>query len=86
MSQPKHQLETFKSWAGSSSDISYYLNSHHIDFHEWVVGETARPVTVTALGQCALVSAVFIINPSIRILFVLIVAYNLLTYLPIALL
>ena len=35
MSQPKHQLETFKAWAGKSSDISYYLNSHHVDFHEW---------------------------------------------------
>ena len=33
MSQPKHQLQTFKAWAGKSSDISYYLNSHHIDFH-----------------------------------------------------
>lgn len=31
MSQPKLQLETFKSWAGIDSDISYYLNSHHID-------------------------------------------------------
>lgn len=31
MSQPKSQLETFKSWAGIDSDISYYLNSHHID-------------------------------------------------------
>jgi hypothetical protein len=27
MSQPKSQLETFKSWAGIDSDISYYLNS-----------------------------------------------------------
>ena len=35
MSQPKHQLETFKAWAGKSSDISYYLNSHHVDFCEW---------------------------------------------------
>ena len=26
-------LDTFKAWAGKSSDISYYLNSHHIDFH-----------------------------------------------------
>jgi len=26
MSQPKHQLETFRAWAGKSSDISYYLN------------------------------------------------------------
>ena len=33
MSQPKLQLSTFKAWAGLSSDISYYLNSHHIDFH-----------------------------------------------------
>lgn len=48
MSQPKHQLSTFKSWAGKSSDISYYLNSHHIDFHEWAVGHRARPVTVVA--------------------------------------
>jgi D-galacturonate reductase len=39
MSQPKHQLQTFKAWAGKSSDISYYLNSHHIDYHEWCVGE-----------------------------------------------
>lgn len=31
MSQPKMQLETFKAWAGIDSDISYYLNSHHID-------------------------------------------------------
>ena len=37
MSQPKHQLQTFKAWAGKSSDISYYLNSHHVDFHEWVM-------------------------------------------------
>ena len=26
MSQPKHQLDTFRAWAGRSSDISYYLN------------------------------------------------------------
>jgi D-galacturonate reductase len=31
MSQPKQQIESFRSWAGKSSDISYYLNSHHID-------------------------------------------------------
>ena len=30
MSQPKTQLDTFRAWAGKSSDISYYLNSHHI--------------------------------------------------------
>ena len=51
MSQPKHQLGTFRSWAGKSSDISYYLNSHHIDFHEWVVGESSRPVRVTAVAS-----------------------------------
>jgi len=48
MSQPKTQLATFKSWAGKASDISYYLNSHHIDFHEWCDGVRARPVVVTA--------------------------------------
>lgn len=48
MSQPKQQLHTFKAWAGIRSDISYYLNSHHIDFHEWCVGETARPIRVVA--------------------------------------
>jgi D-galacturonate reductase len=37
MSQPKLQLDTFKGWAGISSDISYYLNSHHIDFHVWAL-------------------------------------------------
>ncbi len=51
MSQPKHQLETFKSWAGKSSDISYYLNSHHVDFHEWAVGHNSKPVSVIA--SCA---------------------------------
>lgn len=48
MSQPKTQLETFRAWAGKSSDISYYLNAHHIDFHVWSVGEFARPVSVHA--------------------------------------
>ncbi|MFT5524064.1 MAG: D-galacturonate reductase [Pirellulaceae bacterium] len=48
MSQPKSQLETFKAWAGKSSDISYYLNAHHIDFNVWTVGRFARPVSVHA--------------------------------------
>ncbi|WVQ74629.1 hypothetical protein IAR50_004230 [Cryptococcus sp. DSM 104548] len=48
MSQPKFQLETFKSWAGIDSDISYYLNSHHIDIHAWMVEGRYRPVKVTA--------------------------------------
>ena len=46
MSQPKSQLETFKAWAGKSSDISYYLNSHHIDFNVWAYGHRARPTVV----------------------------------------
>lgn len=48
MSQPKSQLETFRAWAGESSDISYYLNAHHVDFHHWSVGAFARPVRVVA--------------------------------------
>ena len=51
MSQPKKQLETFKRWAGKSSDISYYLNSHHIDFHSWAVQGMARPVKVVAMAS-----------------------------------
>lgn len=51
MSQPKYQLHTFRSWAGRSSDISYYLNAHHIDFNVWSVGHIARPLSVTALAS-----------------------------------
>lgn len=46
MSQPKSQLATFQAWAGKSSDISYYLNSHHIDFNVWAIGHRARPTAV----------------------------------------
>ena len=56
MSQPKHQLDTFKSWAGRSSDISYYLNSHHVDFHEWCMQGRARPESVTALHSSGVAS------------------------------
>lgn len=48
MSQPKPQLETFRAWAGKSSDISYYLNAHHIDFNSWAVSPSYRPISVTA--------------------------------------
>ena len=48
MSQPKFQLETFRAWAGKSSDISYYLNSHHIDVHCWGMQDIAKPTSVTA--------------------------------------
>lgn len=46
MAQPKVQLDTFKAWAGLSSDINYYLNSHHIDIHNWMGGCEAH-------NQCA---------------------------------
>jgi len=46
MSQPKSQLETFKAWAGKESDISYYLNSHHVDVCESMVPDY-RPTKVT---------------------------------------
>lgn len=48
MSQPKSQLDTFRAWAGKSSDISYYLNAHHIDFHAWCMAEHAKPISVFA--------------------------------------
>ena len=35
-------------WAGKSSDVSYYLNSHHIDWHVWTMEDIARPVKVYA--------------------------------------
>jgi len=57
MSQPKHQLDTFRAWAGKSSDISYYLNSHHIDFSEWTLAGIARPVRVTATGSTGVAHA-----------------------------
>ncbi|KAF5852091.1 hypothetical protein GGP41_000835 [Bipolaris sorokiniana] len=47
MSQPKSQLETFKAWAGVDSDISYYLNSHHIDINESMIPGW-KPVRVMA--------------------------------------
>ena len=50
MSQPKSQLETFKAWAGKDSDISYYLNSHHVDICESMVPDY-RPLRVTASGS-----------------------------------
>jgi len=48
MSQPKSQLETFKSWAGKDSDISYYLSSHHIDISCWILQDRAFPTRVVA--------------------------------------
>ncbi|KAK7421398.1 hypothetical protein QQX98_002292 [Neonectria punicea] len=49
MSQPKSQLETFKAWAGKDSDISYYLNSHHVDICDSMVqGRGYVPLRVSA--------------------------------------
>jgi hypothetical protein len=48
--QPKQQLDTFRAWAGKSSDINYYLNSHHIDVHNWMVSHMSHPTKVTALA------------------------------------
>ena len=50
MSQPRSQLETFKAWAGKESDISYYLNSHHIDVCESMI-PGYKPIKVTASGS-----------------------------------
>ncbi|KAL4795594.1 hypothetical protein BDV19DRAFT_167484 [Aspergillus venezuelensis] len=51
MSQPKFQLETFKAWAGKESDISYYLNSHHVDICDSMVGDEYTPVKVNATAS-----------------------------------
>ncbi len=59
MSQPKHQLDTFRAWAGKASDISYYLNSHHTDFHEWAMQGRARPVRVSALASTGVATGKF---------------------------
>jgi len=57
MSQPKSQLETFKSWAGKDSDISYYLSSHHIDIHCWIMGDKGHPTKVTASASAGIATA-----------------------------
>ncbi len=57
MSQPKSQLGTFRAWAGKSSDISFYLNAHHVDFNNWVVEHCARPIAVSALASTGVASA-----------------------------
>ncbi|OAA68731.1 rossmann fold protein [Niveomyces insectorum RCEF 264] len=58
MSQPKAQLETFKAWAGVASDISYYLNSHHIDICDSMVTPLGyAPVAVTAAASTGVATA-----------------------------
>lgn len=56
MSQPKFQLETFRRWA-ETSDISYYLNSHHIDYHCWLMKDKAYPLYVFATGSAGIAHA-----------------------------
>ena len=51
MSQPKSQLKTFQAWAGISSDISYYLNAHHIDLLSWALQDIAKPLSVYATAS-----------------------------------
>eukprot|EP01006_Ploeotia_vitrea_P030401 TRINITY_DN62839_c0_g1_i3.p1 TRINITY_DN62839_c0_g1~~TRINITY_DN62839_c0_g1_i3.p1 ORF type:complete len:346 (-),score=48.13 TRINITY_DN62839_c0_g1_i3:749-1786(-) len=51
MSQPKQQLSTFVKWAGKSSDISYYLNSHHIDFLCHAMQGRAKPTKVVGMAS-----------------------------------
>ncbi|SPO20739.1 probable NAD binding Rossmann fold oxidoreductase [Ustilago trichophora] len=57
MSQPKNQLETFKAWAGRDSDISYYLNSHHIDICLWMTQGRAVPTRVTASASAGIATS-----------------------------
>ena len=49
--------KTTQAWAGKSSDISYYLNSHHVDFHEWCCSGKARPERVIALSSTGVAQA-----------------------------
>ena len=52
MSQPKSQLDTFKAWAGIDSDISYYLNSHHVDICDSMVSQLGyRPAKVNGASS-----------------------------------
>ncbi len=58
MSQPKTQLRTFSRWVGAgASDISYYLNSHHIDYHCSLMSGVARPVCVTGMASRGVASS-----------------------------
>ena len=57
MTQRREQLDTFAAWAGRSSDISYYLNSHHIDVHCWIMAGRGRPVRVTAAASAGVANA-----------------------------
>jgi D-galacturonate reductase len=57
MTQRKAQLDTFAAWAGKSSDISFYLNSHHIDILCWMLEGRARPEQVSAAASFGVADA-----------------------------
>ncbi|PFH56295.1 hypothetical protein XA68_16766 [Ophiocordyceps unilateralis] len=58
MAQPRYQLDTFRAWAGSQSDISYYLNSHHVDVCDSMVRPMGyRPVRVSASSAAGVATA-----------------------------
>ncbi|HLC97091.1 MAG TPA: Gfo/Idh/MocA family oxidoreductase [Candidatus Nanoarchaeia archaeon] len=58
MAQPKRQLDTFSKWVGQSpTDISYYLNSHHVDWHVWAMEGIARPTKVHASAATGIARA-----------------------------
>ena len=42
--------------AGLGSDISYYLNSHHIDLHVWAMEGVARCVSVVGRASSGVVA------------------------------
>lgn len=44
--------------AGKSSDISYYLNSHHIDIHNWALAGHSRPASVVAMASTGVGKAI----------------------------
>ena len=56
-SHENNAQKTTQAWAGKSSDISYYLNSHHVDFHEWCCSGKARPERVVALSSTGVAQA-----------------------------
>jgi D-galacturonate reductase len=59
MSQPKPQLSTFTAWAGKDSDISYYLNSHHVDVCASMVTPLGwQPTRVTASASTGIAESV----------------------------
>ncbi|MBS3136589.1 Gfo/Idh/MocA family oxidoreductase [Candidatus Woesearchaeota archaeon] len=51
-SQPYTQLGIFSSWLQrGASDISYYLNSHHVGYHVLAMEKIARPIQVKAYAS-----------------------------------